>query len=110
MGRMKMLPADYSRLKEALAKCGVEEIEASLGMGYAANSLSNVKYRSVISSSMAKALEVFYGIKYEDIAPKTYNPEQVAFGLIRTPEGPNRELYEVIYKAVYDAIKDGMQG
>lgn len=113
------IPCDYNKLKRAVENRGLTLGEASLEMGYAGSMLCNSKIGEAITAPLAKLLEMCFNIKPDEYAPDPV-PDQIAFDdlVMRYPKPePNNidyrdvfksieeDLYKIMYKAVYDAVK-----
>lgn len=91
---------DYSRLDYLLKKRGLTAAKAGRELGFSDNYFANVKARGRITKSGAILLERVFGIKAEDYSMNEAEPVNE-----KPAEFDYDRLYEVIYTAVYQAVK-----
>lgn len=99
--RRKSIPCDYKALEDLLIEKGSSFPKASEEFGYADNYLRNLQIENkelpVTTSVMLKAL---FGIDEKAYAPK---PQRRNNNDLNIKELTGRELYALIYGAVYQA-------
>lgn len=92
---------DKTRLRNAIKKHGLTAKEISLGAGYCSSWITKQIRDGVLTKPAKVALERV-GISYEDYAPLAGISEEPA----TEKSGMNTdELYDIIFRAVRDALK-----
>lgn len=105
MAQMKIYLVNSDKLSRELEKRGLTKAVASREIGFCESYLSRVMQRGVISKVAARVLENTYNIRLADYELKETAPTPVA------PPAPVQfeldyvRLRNIIYEAVYSAVK-----
>jgi transcriptional regulator with XRE-family HTH domain len=102
-------PVDGSKLRSEFMRLGLTTRQIADKVGYNQSTISNWCTENEISMPGMKALELAYGIKYEDIMFDDVKEEQHT----EAQEVHNHyhcnvdydKLYQTIYSATYEAVK-----
>ena len=105
MPNRKIYFVNPDKLSRELEKRGLAKATASREMGFCEAYLSQVMQRGVISKVAARALESTYNIRLVDYALKEATPELVAPPAPVQLELDYVKLRNIIYDAVYSAVK-----
>lgn len=105
MSNMKTYIVNPDKLSRELEKRGLAKATASREMGFCESYLSQVMQRGVISKVAARVLENTYNIRLADYELKGTAPTPVAPPAPVQLELDYVKLRNIIYEAVYSAVK-----
>ena len=109
MRKLSMITIDGDALKRALEQRDLTGTRVSRDMGYNDGYIANAINRNSITPSGAKMLDVMYGIPLSEYEKKEQAVETVEQIEETAKEEINvidyDKLYQIIYVAVYDAVK-----
>ena len=108
MSRMQTISIDSAKLKAEFAKRGLLMTDASRGIGLSSNYFACVMHkRNKISIIAANALKREYNIVPEDYTPDSPPNAYVESAAPKDSTEAN-VLYDIMFKAAYDAMKKVM--
>lgn len=102
-----MLPISGEKLKMAILKTGVSQVDASYQIGYSRSYLATCCNSGVISKSALLLLNRMYGIGYEDIKPETEQIEPDN-NLVRLSEAQMQEEKIEFFQSCEEKISNAV--
>lgn len=104
--RIKSYPVDGKKMKKLFSERNILLATASKKMGYASNYLSCANNRGELSAAAAHLLQAYFNSYPEAYAPDKEQAE--APKEVNTTLTDYKQLYQVIYTAVYEAMKKAL--
>ena len=104
MPKCKTIRFDGKKLKYELYQAGTTVSKASVDLGYSKGRLSQMISKGVMPLTTMRLITYKYGILYESIQPDVNIKEE------QTENNNEEKMYQLIYKAVYNAFKDVLEG
>ncbi len=112
-GKKNEIKCDYNKLQAEFKRRGITNAEAAELLGYANTMFYPSKMANGISRPVQIALKSVLGISQEDYAPDEETKTEKVDDMPVTQEidaktvfkSIEEDLYKIMYKAVYDAIK-----
>ena len=102
-----MLPISGERLKMAIKKTGVSQVDASYQIGYSRSYLANCCNLGEISKSALLLLNKMFGIGYDDIKPET-EKEEPDNNLVRLSEVQMQEEKIEFFESCEEKISNAV--
>lgn len=107
MSKSQTIPVDYSKLKSEFTMRGMTMYDAAMKLGLSRNYFYAMGPKGMISLVVAKALKREYNIAPEDYAPDS-NPNVYVESAAPKDSAEANVLYDIMFKAAYDAMKKVM--
>lgn len=106
MNRKPTIECDMNKLKHEFKKRNLSDNDVATELGLSRYYFKNVYARNRISEQTAKGLEKCFNIKPQDFAPDKPEPanapKEVA---VKVEPFDWQKLYNVMYEAMYNAVK-----
>ena len=109
-----MIKIDKDKLRNEIQRRGISLVEASVAIGAKRNYLSSALYTGTMNMIVVNALKLQYNINPEDIIYKEEPEEPEKLEEVTSkpqqdvPVISTNELYQIIYSAVYQAVKTAL--